>query len=229
MTEFKIYKDIIQGSDEWKELRWGKVGGSSLKHVMANYGKPVEDNAIFFELLGQMTEEFEIDDNDFVSSAMDRGNILESDASDLFSRIYGKECFEIGWAQINDFVGISPDRLIGEISMDVTEAAEFKCPAKNTYAKYLCNNDLAVEDYSWQLVDYFLVFKKLTKLNFMPYRPESKIKNHILIEITPDTIINVSKKLILPVYQLVEKAEQRLEELKTALDNKIESLTVTKF
>ena len=229
MTEFKIYPEIIQQTDAWFGLKYCKVGSTRLKEAMTKLDKPVEGNAVFFHLLGEMMEDFEISEDSFSSAAMDRGNILEPDSAELFERVYGKKCFEIGWAQINDFVGISPDRLIGEISEDVKEAFETKCPAKNTYAKYLDNNNLALEDYVWQIVQYFLVFKKLQTLYFQVYRPENRIKGHILIEVKPETIIKISAKVSLPVYQLVELAEQRLEELKIALDNKIESLTVTKF
>ena len=228
-STFKIYPDIIQQTDAWFELKDEKVGGSTLSDVMTNQSKPVEENAIFFRLLGERMEEFEIEEGGYTSNAMENGNIYESEAADLLERVYGKKCFEIGWAQINDFVGISPDRLLGEISENVEEAAEFKCPEKTMYARYVCNNKLMLDNNVWQIIDYFLVFKNLKTLYFMAYRKRNKILSHVLYKVKRDTIINISKTKAYPVSELVTMAEKRTGELKTALDNKIESLKTPKF
>jgi hypothetical protein len=225
----KIYKNIIQGTDEWKELRYRKVGGSTSEKVQANEGKPVENNAVFFQLLAEFTEEFEIDENEYIDANMARGNRLDPEAAELFANVYGKKLIEIGWAEINEFVGISPDRLIDEATENTKEALEIKCPAKNTYAKYLCVPQLILEDYVWQIVQYFVVFEKLEKLNFMVYRPENLIQNHILMPVTPDTIIQVSAKKVAPVRDLVIQAKQRFTELENAINNKIELLNQSKF
>ena len=71
----KIYKNIQQQTDEWKELKYRKIGGSTLGGVMSYIDKPVEGNAIFFELLGQFTEEFEIDE--------DGNNYVEDEKEEL--------------------------------------------------------------------------------------------------------------------------------------------------
>jgi len=224
----KIYKDIIQGTDEWKELRYRKVGGSTLSDVMANDGKPVELNAVFYKLLHEFMEDFQIDDNEFISEAMAIGNRLEPEAADLFSQVYGKEVHEIGWAELDEFIGISPDRIVCSLEK-ITEALEIKCPQGNTYAKYLCNNQLAIDDYCWQLVHYFLTFENLEKLNFMIYRPENLIKKHILIEITLDTVINTSKKHSATVRELVQLAKIRLSELIIAIENKLNELQTPNY
>ena len=76
---------------------------------------------------------------------------------------------------------------------------------------------------------YFVVFEDLEVLNFMLFRPESKIKTHILIKMTPDTVINISKKISFTVSVLVEMVKERLAELKAELDAKIKELKTPKF
>lgn len=221
----KIYDKIIQGTDEWKELRWRKIGGSSLEKVMANADKSVKENAIFFELLSEMCEEFDPFESDFLSSAMQRGNEYEPLAAEEFERITGKKCSEIGWAELEDgFTGISPDRLIGK-----NEALEIKCPSRNTYAKYLVNNDIAITDYAWQLVQYFVVFENLETLYFMIFRPENKINSFIIIKITKDTEIVVNKKKKSKISDLVIEAKTRIEVLKNELQNELKNLQKPKF
>lgn len=215
-----IYDKIVQGTDEWKALRWGKIGGSSLEKLNAYPEKSVKENAIFFELLGEMSEEFDPSESDFTSYAMQRGKELEPLASQEFERVTGKVCREIGWAELEDgFTGISPDRLVGD-----KEALEIKCPSRNTYAKYLTNQNLAITDYAWQLVMYFLVFDQLETLWFMLYRPENQIKQAIYIEIHRDTVIAVNKKKSGTIAELVIESKNRIEELKNELNNIINEL-----
>lgn len=222
----KIYDKVVQGTDEWKELRWGKIGGSSLKDVMANENKSIVDNAIFSKLQGELMEEFDPFEENKATIEMQRGNELEPIAAEEFSRITGKNIYEIGWAELDDkFTGISPDRLIGKLGdLMITEALEIKCPSRNTYAQYLYNNNLAIEKYSWQIVQNFLIFDDLEVLHFFIYRPENEIKSHILVDITRNTEIQVNKKKKAKVYELVIEAKERIEELKRELEISINKL-----
>ena len=43
----KIFKEIVQGSDQWKEIRWGKIGGSTANKLMTKLDKPVCEVAEF--------------------------------------------------------------------------------------------------------------------------------------------------------------------------------------
>lgn len=224
-----LYKKIIQGTDEWKELRYRKLGGSSNEKVMTNLGKPVSGNAIFYDLLGEFSEDFEIEEDGFVSKDVSRGTELEPIARESFQRVYGKPVFEIGWAESTLFTGISPDGIIGDekfINMidDVEEALEIKCPSRTTYCKYLEKNDLAITEYAWQIVTYFKEFKNLKVLNLFLFRPENSIKKHVLIKITRDTeiIVNKSKRGI--ISDLCVELTERQNELKKSIIERIEQL-----
>lgn len=227
-----LYKDLIQGTDEWKEIRYRKLGGSSNSKVMTNIGKPVEDNAIFFELVGEFTEDFEFEEERFLSVDVVRGNELEPIAREEFSRIYGKKVFEIGWAESTNFTGISPDGIIGEESEindieDVIEAIEIKCPSKNTYIKYLKDKSVAVTDYAWQIVTYFKEFPKLETLNLFIYRPENKLKSHILIKLKRYSWISVDKKYGGIIPDLCFELDKRQTELLKAITDWIDSVKAT--
>lgn len=225
-----IYKDVIQKSDEWKELRYRKIGSTGSKDAMSNQGSPVEKNAIFFKLLGELTEDYEFEEPRFLSESVQRGDELEPIAREEFARIYGKQVFEIGWSESSDFTGISPDGIIGDEDLidcnelNVDEALEIKCPARNTYALYLVDKSVAVEDYAWQIVTYFKEFPNLSILNLFIYRPENLIKSHILIELTRDMVIPVNKKKSCKIADLCIELTERQNELKEALKAKIEEL-----
>lgn len=228
-----LYKEIIQGSFEWKELRYRKIGGSSAEKVMANLGKPVTNNAIFAEILGEFCEDYEFEEGGFLSADVNRGNELEPIARFEFQRIYGKSVFEIGWAESSIFTGISPDGIIGDVALinaieDVEEAIEIKCPSRTTYAKYLIDNSIAITDYAWQIVTYFLVFKNLKKLNLFIYRPENAIASHILIELTRESIVMVNKNKGGDIDNLCKELSERQKELLISINAKITELSELK-
>ncbi|MGL4662054.1 MAG: YqaJ viral recombinase family protein, partial [Culicoidibacterales bacterium] len=141
-----VHQSIEQGSPEWHALRYGKIGGSSLKHLMSNDGKPVRNNAIYSEILAAQFEPFVYEEG-FKSKEMERGNMLEPLARLAYEDTFGVEVLQIGFAEYSDYAGVSPDGLIGS-----SEALEIKCPSANTHVKYMLNPMDMIEEYLWQCV-----------------------------------------------------------------------------
>lgn len=208
----KIYKEILQQSDEWYRLRYGKIGGSTLKHLMT--GKAVTDCAIYNELLSARMEEYEYEDN-YMSPDMERGNAYEPLARMEFERLNNIVVDQYGWLELdNGIAGISPDGIIGS---KFWEACEIKCPSRNTHMSYIRNPISMVEEYIWQVVQYFLVIDKLKKLYFLSYRPENKSKKLLTFEVTRKTVVRLSSKEVDSIENLVKKAKYRLKQLDSAL------------
>jgi len=67
----KIYKDIEQGTEDWYKIRFRKIGGTRSKGLF------IKSDNLLLELLSEITEEFTIDEDGFVSAAMARGSDLE--------------------------------------------------------------------------------------------------------------------------------------------------------
>ena len=218
----KIYDKIIQGSDEWKELRHGKVGGSTAKEIMAKYEKPITECAAFYTLLSEQMEDFDPFTNEFTSFSMQRGNELEPEARTEYERITGIEMAQFGWIEIDNFVGISPDGW----NIKLKKAIEIKCPAANTYAKYLLNFDEFLSDYVWQLVHYFVVLG-VDSVDCVAYRPENKVQPIIIKTITSETVIQVSAKVSKPISELAEMLKFRLTTTKCAIDSEMAKIIST--
>lgn len=206
-----VHKNIEQGSPEWHALRYGKIGGSSLKHLMANEGKPVRNNAIYTEILAAQFEPFVYEEG-FKSKEMERGNTLEPLARLAYEDTFGVEVMQIGFAEYSDFAGVSPDGLIGS-----SEALEIKCPSANTHVKYMLNPLDMVEEYLWQCVMYFVCFEDLETLNFVSYCPENSVCPLLVQTITKDTIVRVSAKKQAEIGSLVEEAKTRISELEESI------------
>lgn len=133
----KIYKDLIQGSDEWLQARCGLLTASEIRLIMTpkpepearikKNGEPYKQREwkVFsesdeccrhlYEILGQRITKYV--EPSYISDAMLRGQVDEVEARILYSEKYS-EVSEIGF-MTNDFgigvtIGYSPDGLVGD-------------------------------------------------------------------------------------------------------------------
>lgn len=126
--EVKIYKELEQGSEEWHEVRCGKMTASHANTIRAN-GKGLEKYAYQKALDIFSTEREER----FENSHTRRGNETEPVAAQAYCDLTGNTVYEVGFVEVNDYVGTSPDRVINEENGLV----EIKCPAREGYGQAL--------------------------------------------------------------------------------------------
>jgi predicted phage-related endonuclease len=218
----KIYKNIIQGSEEWLELRHGKIGGSTAGKLMTKLDKSVRECASYYSILGDRMEDFDPFKSEFKSFDMIRGNDLEPIARQEYERIYGVEVEQIGWIEIEGTnTGISVDGYIPSKN----KAIEIKCPSAATHANYIINTSEIITDYVWQIVHYFAVIDGLESVDCISYRPENKLSPLMVVTVTKETTVKISAKIALSVAELIEISTKRIEELENEIKKDIESLT----
>ena len=175
--------DIIQGTEEWHQIRYGKIGGT------LSDGLFVKSDTLLINILSQQMEEFEMEDG-YQSADMIRGNELEPLARQNLSEYLGVEILECGWLQSLDYpiLGISPDG----ISKDETICCEIKSPGAKKHAKTILENQIP-KDNLMQCLHYFTVNPKLERLIFCSFRPENKIIPMFTKELNRDSIISIGK------------------------------------
>lgn len=175
------YYDIIQGTEAWHRIRYGKIGGTRAKELLTS------SDTLLIELLGEHTEEFELDEDSYISKDMERGYELEPRARELLNQHEGIELIECGWLQNEEYslLGISPDG----ISKDETIQCEIKCPAQKKHTKTIYVDEIPLDNIH-QCVHAFAVNDKLEKLYFVSYRTES-IKPLFIKLLTRDSIVNI--------------------------------------
>ena len=111
-----IFHNVEQNTDEWFDLRVGKVTTSNFAKFMANYGKAFGDPAkkYAFKLATEQVTGKKVEEESFKSGYMDAGHEWEPVANDA----YQDKTFNIvsngGFCQseIYPTVGGSPDGLI---------------------------------------------------------------------------------------------------------------------
>ncbi len=110
---FKFH-DMQQNSDEWYQLRAGKLTGSKLGTIMANYGKSFGEpakkyavNIAIEQITGKPIE------SNFTNEHMARGHEQEPIARNLYEQENFAGVSNGGFFE-SDFVGMSPDGLVDD-------------------------------------------------------------------------------------------------------------------
>lgn len=128
-----MHTDFNQGSDQWAEIRRGRIGGTSCATLLVN-GR--SDNGLGAGALAMVYEKaaefFSDPEESYTSFAMQRGTELEPVAR----RRYEDETFstvtEVGYISKGEYLGVSPDGLIGEDG-----GVEIKCPAAKEFLRFM--------------------------------------------------------------------------------------------
>lgn len=118
---------------------------------------------------------------DEYEDAMERGNALEHDAVAEFERQEGKKVDTslVMWTRDdNESIAVSPDGFIGE-----TEAVEVKCLGSEYHLKAIIEDQIP-DDYTFQVLQYFIVNDKLERLYFVMYDPRIESRPYYCFIVT---------------------------------------------
>ena len=171
----KIYKEIKQGSPEWDALRVASIGGTRFGQVISG-----KKNRLVYTLANEKLNGY-IDEDDFVSDAMQFGIDNEPVARQLYSQQSGIEWQEVGLLKSDDceIHHASPDG----ISPDASEVLEIKCTT---------NGDIHIERFFSgpetshlpQIKNYFAIsdqVKRVHWVSYCPFRPEKPLVVHVFV------------------------------------------------
>lgn len=174
-----IKVNIDQGSEAWYQIRLGRITGTRFKDLVAGEStKTYQDliTDIAGEIITQTGEET------YSNALMERGKELEPEAAKEYESIFDIESEEVGFClfdeddKFHDWVGVSPDRLIGEDG-----GLEIKCPLRKTHINYIKANRLPAEYIKQVQGCLFVTSRKWW--DFMSYYPGMK---PFIIRVYPD-------------------------------------------
>ena len=142
----RIIEDIEQGSPEWDILRLFKVTGTGMSSVLSKGrgSSPSKMSETYMmellaeKLTGQSKPFFEND-------SMRWGTETEPQAGFMYELKTGNTIRHVAFIERNDFVGVSPDGLVGDDGM-----IEIKCPNTTTQIKRALSDDYS-KDYKTQI------------------------------------------------------------------------------
>lgn len=205
-----VHWNLVQGTPEWHQHKWGKIGGSSSKGLF------VPSDTLLYQLLAEHTEPFEMDEDSYVSGDMQRGIELEPLGRIELGKFAGVEFLEAGWLQSseNDLLGISPDG----ITQDLKVSCEIKCPGAKKHISTVHCREIP-SDNIHQCLHYFTVNPNLEKHYFATFRPESKYPLWPKL-LTKDSLIDLgtkAKPVVKKIGEWVEVAHKNGFELRDNL------------
>ena len=120
-----IIIDCIQGSEEWFAARLGMVTASNFGKVL---NKKTGRGLYMYKVAAERA--WRIREKDaFCNKNMEHGNLAEAEARDHYAKAFGP-VQQVGFVKRDDYVGGSPDGLVGEEGL-----IEIKCPIPSTHAE----------------------------------------------------------------------------------------------
>lgn len=171
----KIYKDIIQGSEEWFKVRDLKLTASEAQAI-GNNGKGLE--SLVTEL---MANHYSTGPKDqFTNNDLKRGNELEPVAREIYELEKGVKIEKVGFIEESKYVGCSPDGLAEEDGM-----TEFKCLNDVGHYKLIRDGEKEIDTkYIWQTQMQLLITKR--KWNDLVFYNPNFSKSMLVFRILPD-------------------------------------------
>lgn len=114
----QIFDDVVQGTDEWRQLRCGLPTASRFADVIAKKGPrggiPKGRQTYMRKLAGEALTGEPMDN--YTNGHMERGHEREAEARDLYAFIKDAEPVQVGFIK-NGTCGCSPDALVGEVGL----------------------------------------------------------------------------------------------------------------
>lgn len=214
----KVYYDIVQGTEDWHKIRYGKIGGTSAKGLFTK-----GDN-LLDEILAAKSEDFELDESVYISNDMQRGTELEPIALQNTSEYTGIKFINVGWLQCeeNELLGISPDG----ISECFKYMVEIKCPGSKRHLQTIKSNEIPLDNIH-QCIHAFTVNPFLEKIFFCSFRPENKFKGLFIKELTKESIVNIgteAKPVLESIKNCVLMSKSYADKLLIDVEEKIKIL-----
>lgn len=139
-----------QGTDEWLDVRIGKFTGSSFYNLTSTSS----DTELWKKAAERITGKRN-DSDKFSNKHTERGHELETEARSMYELMNKCNVQEVGFIELDKYVGCSPDGLIGDDGM-----IEIKCRDNHIFLKTVktgCNKqdrtqiqfNLYVTDRKW--------------------------------------------------------------------------------
>ena len=141
-----MWHDVEQNTDEWLDLRAGKVTGSSIGKIMANYGKAFGDPAKSLAAViavEQLTGK-RVQSCGYSNSDMDRGHEQEPAARMLYEETFFTDVDNGGFYDNGD-TGSSPDGRVNDNGL-----IEIKSAIVSIHYERIRKNNYDSQ-YRWQL------------------------------------------------------------------------------
>jgi len=190
-----------QRTDEWYQARLGMVTSSNFSNVISRgTGHDTYMLRVLAErLTGQMQDTY-------INDTMQRGIEIEPMARDYYRQYKECEMQEVGFVRYDDWVGGSPDGLVGEDGL-----IEIKCPKTTTHLSYILKNKFPAK-YRAQVQGLLLITGRKW-CDFVSFDPRLEDRPMWIIRVEPDR--QYINELAAGIGQFVGEVKNKIEQIKS--------------
>jgi exodeoxyribonuclease (lambda-induced) len=169
-----IIHNIDQRSEDWFKIRMFKMTASHAQEI-GNIGKGLETycKQLIMEGLYPLTVE------NYTNENIEKGVELEASARDMYSFETGLEVKEVGFCELDESAGASPDGFVEDEGL-----IEIKCPSNKVFFDYLLDGKIDTK-YEWQMqMQMFVCERKWC--DYVVYNPNFGEKCMIIKRVSRD-------------------------------------------
>lgn len=189
-----------QGSDEWHQLRLGKITASEAATVLS---KGIGRKTYMYQLAaGRLTG---IVPESYSNATMERGLEVEPQARQYYEVLNSCKIEQVGFVELNEWIGCSPDGLVNNNGL-----VEIKCPNTSTHIGYI-DKDKMPTKYIPQ-VQFQLAVTNREFCDFVSFDPRLASNPFFCIRVKRD------EKYIITLRAAVDKFAGELKDLITKIN-----------
>jgi len=135
----EYHYDIKQGSDEWLQLRAGRITGTDAATLLVNGKSASGLGSGAISLIYKKAAEFVTgpEENGFVNNAMQRGTELEPYARAEYEDATWNHVEQVGFVSVGEYFGVSPDGIVGDDGL-----IEIKCPMGAEFVRFVATKEI---------------------------------------------------------------------------------------
>lgn len=194
----------FESREDWLEARKGKITGTRVKDIITKRGDGYKIGV--YELIAERMAVKREEDED----VMERGVRLEAEALARFTEETKKKVDTslVIWTRDDEeSIAISPDGIVGK-----TEAVEVKCLSSARHIEALITQEVP-SDYEDQVLQYFIVNDKLSRLYLVFYDPSIPAKDFFFLEVKRESVQEKVDKYLEYEKRVLEYVREKVEEL----------------
>ena len=172
-----IIHEIEQGTEEWDVIRCGKITASRFSDVMAK-GAGKTRKSYMMKILAERLSGMKQDS--YSNDSMQWGIEKEQEAREYYESVNGVVVRQVGFVEENDYLGCSPDGLVGEDGL-----LEIKCPNTATHIQYILDGKFP-SIYKAQVQGQMLICNR-SWCDFVSFDPRVEDRPYLPIRVNRDT------------------------------------------
>ncbi len=182
-----IIHNFEQGTEEWDNIRLGKITASIFHTLMGN---SQTKEALLHTIAAERITGVKSDSSKFSSIHTTRGHELERYARMLYELEYNVKVDEVGFCEMNNKAGFSPDGLVGDEG-----GIEIKAMDNHTFVKAVNQDSINVEHYTQ--IQFALYVSGRSWWDYVLFNPNYSNPLHVRrVSQDEETFSKIAKTLI---------------------------------